>query len=109
MAQIITEMAETIQETNLNSTSDSLMGDPSAVVPRRDQRSLIQWTTEQQIQEVSKKLAKVNQVAIRSEANGDYFKSGDLAYQIRQIIQATAELFNKSRRVKGESGCYTEL
>jgi hypothetical protein len=43
----------------------------------------------------------VNEVAIRSEANGDYFKSGDLAYQIRQIIQATAELFNKSRRAKG--------
>ena len=101
MAEIITEMAETITETNLNITGDSLKVDPSAALPRGERRTLIQWTTEQQIQEVSKKLAKVNQVAIRSEAKGDYFKSGDLAYQIRQIIQATAELFNKSRRAKG--------
>lgn len=67
----------------------------------RDKQSLIQWTTEQQIQEVSKKLPTIKQVAIRSEVSGDYFKSGDLAYQIQKIIRATAELFNKSQRIKG--------
>ena len=71
------------------------------VLPARDEQSLIQWTTEQQIQEVSLKLASIKQVAIRSEGNGDYFKSGDLAYQIQEIIRATAELFNKSQRAKG--------
>ena len=73
-------------------------------VPRlsaRDKQSLIQWTTEQQIQEVSKKLARIKQVAIRSEISGDYSKSGDLAYQIQEIIRATAELFAKSQRAKG--------
>jgi hypothetical protein len=66
----------------------------------RDQQSLIRWTTEREIQEVSKKLARINQVAIRAEVNGDYNKSGDLAYQIQEIIRATAELFKKSQRSK---------
>ncbi len=71
------------------------------VLPARDKQSLIQWTTEQQIQEVSEKLARIKQVAIRSEVSGDYFKSGDLAYQMPEIIQATAELFKKSQRATG--------
>jgi hypothetical protein len=71
------------------------------LLPARDKQNLIQWKTEQQIQEVSKKLARINQVAIRSEAKGDYFKSGELAYQIQEIIGATAELFKKSQRAKG--------
>ena len=66
--------------------------------PARDKQSLIQWTTEQQIQEVSLKLASIKQVAIRSEGNGDYFKSGDLAYQIQEIIRTTAALSRKSQR-----------
>jgi hypothetical protein len=37
-------------------------------------------------------------VGIRSEANGNYFKSGDLAYEIQEIIRATAQLFKKSQR-----------
>ena len=71
------------------------------LLPTRHKQSLIQWATEQQIQEVSKKLARIKQVAIRSEVNGDYFQSGDLAYQIQEIIRATAELFKKSQRAKG--------
>ncbi len=34
------------------------------------------------------------------EASGDYFNSGDLAYQLQEIIRATAELFKKSQRIK---------
>ena len=69
--------------------------------PARDKQSLIQWTTEQQIQEVSKKLAGINEVALRSEVNGDYFQRGDLAYRIQEIVRATGELFEKSQRAKG--------
>jgi hypothetical protein len=63
-------------------------------------QNLIQWPSEQEIQQVSKKLARINRVGIRWEANGDYFNSGDLAYQIQEIIRATAELFKKSQRIK---------
>jgi hypothetical protein len=77
------------------------LGHPNAPpLMARGKQSLIQWATKKQIQEVSTKLAQINRVAIRSEANGDYFTSGDLAYQIQEIIRATAELFKKSQRVR---------
>ena len=67
----------------------------------RTQKNSIQWPTEQEIQGVSAHLARMVEVGIRSEANGDYFNSGDLAYQIQEIIRTTAELFRKSQRAKG--------
>jgi hypothetical protein len=63
-------------------------------------QSLIQWPTEQQIQEVSRRLAKISRMGVRWEANGDYFNSGDLAYQMQEIIRATADLFKKIQRIK---------
>ncbi len=59
----------------------------------------IQWPSEQQLQEVSRKLTRISRAGIRSEANGDYFNSGELAYQLQEIIRATSELFKKSQRV----------
>jgi len=63
--------------------------------------NLIQWPSEQQILEVSKRLARINRMGIRWEASGDYFNSGDLAYQIQEIIRATDDLFKKSQRLNG--------
>ncbi len=68
--------------------------------PERIEQSLIQWPTEQQLQEVSKRLARISEKGIRWEAHGDYFNSGDLAYQLQEIIRATAELFKKCQRIK---------
>ncbi|MGA2865109.1 MAG: hypothetical protein ABSF95_11570 [Verrucomicrobiota bacterium] len=68
--------------------------------PEATDQGLIQWPTEKQIMEVSKRLAKISQIGIRSEASGDYFKSGDLAYQMQEIIRATAELFQRGRRLR---------
>ncbi len=65
------------------------------------QSSFIQWPTEQEIQGVSARLAQLVQAGIRWEANGDYFNSGDLAYQIQEIIRTTTDLSKKSRRGKG--------
>ncbi len=59
----------------------------------------IQWPSEQQLQEVSRKLTRISRAGIRSEAAGDYFNSGELAYQLQEIIRATSELFKKSQRV----------
>lgn len=75
------------------------VGNPNAVLfPVRSKHSFIQWRTEQEIQNVSQQLAQIRQVGIRCEADGDYFKSGDLAYQIQEIIRMTADLFKKSQR-----------
>ena len=62
--------------------------------------SLIQWPNERQIQEVSARLAQMRRMGIRLEAAGDYFSSGDLAYQIQEILRATEDLFKKSQRIK---------
>jgi len=61
--------------------------------------NLIQWPSEEQILEVSKRLSRINRIGIRWEASGDYFNSGDLAYQIQEIIRATDDLFKKSQRI----------
>ena|SRR2546421_7340536 len=63
-------------------------------------QNLIQWPSEKQIMEVSKQLVKIARMGIRSEASGDYFNSGDLAYQMQEIIRSTAELFQRVRRIR---------
>ena len=63
-------------------------------------QSFIQWPTEQEVEEVSTRLFQIVRAGILSETNGDYFKSGDLAYQVQEIIRATAELCKKSERAK---------
>ena len=78
------------------------LGDANAALfEARSKQTFIQWHTEREIQDVSKRLARIQQAGIRLEASGDYFKSGDLAYQIQEIIRATDELFKKSQRAKG--------
>ena len=71
--------------------------------PEATKQGLIQWPTEKQILDVSKKLAKISRRGIRSEANGDYFYSGDLAYQMHEIILATAQLFERGQRLRRKS------
>ena len=71
---------------------------PNATLLMERKKSLIEWPTEQQIEEVSIRLAQLSRMGVRSEAEGDYFTSGNLAYQIREIIRATAELLKKSQR-----------
>ena len=72
--------------------------DPSGPLPMSRELSVIEWSTEQEIQGVSEQLAQIQRVGIRLEAGGDHFKSGDLAYQIQEIIRTTAELSKKSQR-----------
>jgi hypothetical protein len=72
----------------------------AAPYPVRSKESFIQWPTKRQIEEVSRSLARIVQIGIHSEANGDYFKSGDLAYQLQEIIRSTAELSKKCKCAK---------
>jgi len=66
----------------------------------RTQESSIHWPTAQQIQGVSARLARMVKAGIRFEADGDYFNSGDLAYQIQEIIRTTAQLLKRCERDK---------
>jgi hypothetical protein len=68
--------------------------------PMRTKATFIHWPSEREIEQVSRSLAQVMRVGMSSEAGGDYFKSGDLAYQIREIMRATAELYLKCKRAR---------
>ena len=68
--------------------------------PEEPNRGLIQWPTGKQLLAISKQLAKISRMGMRAEASGDYFISGDLAYQLEEIIRATAELSKRSERLR---------
>jgi hypothetical protein len=79
---------------------------PSRIAPDRDSLlsptdpAPIDWPTDEEMHEVSRRLAAMNKTGARWEAEGDYFNSGDLAYQLREIIRGTAELFRKTQRLQ---------
>jgi hypothetical protein len=81
-----------------------MAGKPRLVDPNelllaaRQHTSRIRWPGARQLQEVSLKLARVVRIGRRAEAKGDYFKSGDLAYEIQQIILAAEDLLKKGQR-----------
>ena len=79
------------REPRFDNPNDSLF-------PEVTSQGLTQWPTEKQILDVSKKLARISRMGIRAEGHGDYFHSGDLAYQMHEIILATARLFETSQR-----------
>ncbi|MCL5097966.1 MAG: hypothetical protein M1608_10660 [Candidatus Omnitrophica bacterium] len=69
-----------------------------AIIPESTQ-SLIQWPSDEQISEVCERLRKLKEMGAQFEHKGDYFNSGELAYQIRDIIRTTADLFQRSQRL----------
>jgi hypothetical protein len=68
--------------------------------PETPKAAAIQWPSEKQVRDVSRQLVKIGQIGVRSEAKGDYFNSGDLAYQMQEIIRATAELYQRGQRIR---------
>lgn len=68
--------------------------------PPRTEHNRIQWPTGQQMLDVSKHLVRISREGRRCELTGDYFKSGDLAYQVQEIIRLTRELLKKSQRTR---------
>ena len=64
----------------------------------RNKRASIQWPSAAELEEVLSQLRQINQIGISSEAKGDYFTSGDLAYELHEIVRATRELLKKSLR-----------
>ena len=68
----------------------------------RNTHSGIQWPSTEELNRVSASLSRISKIGISSEVNGDYFTSGDLAYQLHEILRATRELLRKSLRGEGE-------
>jgi hypothetical protein len=59
----------------------------------------IQWPSEQQIHQVSRWLLTIKSLGVKCETQGDYFNSGDLAYQLQEIMRSTLDLLHKCQRV----------
>ena len=72
------------------------MGRNRATFDTRTEQNRIHWPTPRELKRVSTTLAKVSRAGMRWELNGDYFKSGDLAYQLHEILRATDALLKKS-------------
>lgn len=64
----------------------------------RRKRVLIQWPAREELEKVSAQLKRIHRIGISSEANGDHFTSGDLAYQLHEIVRTTRDLLQKSLR-----------
>src|SRR5512133_2295901 len=77
-----------------------LDGASTASIQVGGEQSFIRWPTEREIEGVYISMARIVKRGVCVEANGDYFKSGDLSYQILQIIRATDQLCRKSQRAK---------
>lgn len=64
----------------------------------RDGHPSIQWASDVEIRSICTQLLEARQVGIDLEAKGDSFRSGDLAFQIQEIIMAAREVVKISRR-----------
>lgn len=74
----------------------------------RSKRNLIHWPTERELENVSTELARISEIGIGSETSGDYFTSGDIAYQLQEIVRTTSDLLKTSLKKslsKKTDGC----
>lgn len=100
MTQLITNAGNGKANHSPRQAGPGLTNHQSLLSLARTERSCIQWPTGQQLQDVSKQLVRISREGKRCELNGDYFKSGDTAFQIQEIIRATADLFRRTQRPK---------
>ena len=98
--QLITKARNGDVNGDTRQTRPGLSGGELLLSPPRTDRSRIQWPTEKQLQAVSRQLTRICRKGRRCERAGDYFNSGDTAFQLQEIIRATAQLHGKSLRTK---------
>ena len=88
------------KSTNADNSTVEKKRSGSAVLAVRSKRVLIQWPTEEEFDDVARQLRQISQIGRSSEVGGDCFKSGDIAYQLREILRTTKELLKKSQRTQ---------
>ena len=62
--------------------------------------SNIQWITDKELDRVSQDLRRLKRIGRRLEQHGDYFGSGNLAYQLRQVVAEIRALVRGTSRVQ---------
>ena len=97
VSRIVTRQMTRIMTEGKSSTPKDFESLSNSMGVRR-KRALIQWPSVEELEQVSTQLSRIHEIGVSSEANGDYFTSGDLAYQLHEIVRTARELLKKSMR-----------
>lgn len=67
--------------------------------PSDHKQNPIRWPSDKEITDVARRLLAIKKAGLTYEKRGDHFNSGDLAYQMQELLRNVSELFQKSRRI----------
>lgn len=67
---------------------------------REDPHPLLQWPADAVLRETTRNLLAIKNAGMEYEHTGDYFNSGDLAYQLQEILRSIQDLCRKTQRLR---------
>lgn len=67
---------------------------------REEPKPLLQWPADTLLRETTRNLLAIKNAGVEYESIGDYFNSGDLAYQLQEILRNIQELSRKTQRIR---------
>jgi hypothetical protein len=67
---------------------------------REEPKPLLQWPADAVLRETTRNLLAIKNAGVEYESIGDYFNSGDLAYQLQEILRNIQELSRKTQRIR---------
>lgn len=73
---------------------------PSQLEDREEPKPLLQWPADSLLRETTRNLLAIKNAGVEYESTGDYFNSGDLAYQLQEILRNIQELRRKTLRIR---------
>lgn len=72
---------------------------PSPFEDREEPKPLLQWPADTSLRDAGRNLLAIKNAGVEYESIGDYFNSGDLAYQLQEILHNIQELSRKTQRI----------
>jgi hypothetical protein len=73
---------------------------PSQFEDHEEPKPLLQWPTDTVLRETTRNLLAIKSAGVEYENIGDYFNSGDLAYQLQEILHNIQDLTRKTERIR---------
>ena len=73
---------------------------PPQIEDREEPKPLLQWPADALLRETTRNLMAIKNAGVEYESIGDYFNSGDLAYQLQEILRNIQELSRKTQRIR---------
>jgi hypothetical protein len=73
---------------------------PPQFEDREEPKPLLQWPADSVLRETARNLLAIKNAGVEYENAGDYFNSGDLAYQLQEILRSIQDLCRKTQRIR---------